>query len=51
MTSAEGDGKITLTDDSETAPALISPTDYPAMVRLESTLENKSSKLFLLEKR
>jgi transglutaminase-like putative cysteine protease len=50
MTSATGTGKILLTDDSETSPAVISPHDYPAMVKVESTLENKSSKVFLLEK-
>jgi hypothetical protein len=50
MTSASTMGKIVLTDDSETSPAVISPHDYPAMVKVESTLENKSSKVFLLEK-
>ena len=50
MTSASGVGKFILTDDSETSPAVISPRDYPAMVKVESTLENKSSKVFLLEK-
>jgi hypothetical protein len=50
MTSASADGKIILTDESQTSPALISPSDYPAMVKLESQLENKSSKVFLLEK-
>jgi len=48
--SASPDGTITLTDESQTSPALISPSDYPAMVKLESQLENKSSKVFLLEK-
>jgi hypothetical protein len=50
MTSASTGGKIILTDESQTSPALISPSDYPAMVKLESMLENKSSKVFLLEK-
>jgi transglutaminase-like putative cysteine protease len=50
MTSASEGGKIILTDESQTSPALISPSDYPAMVKLESQLENKSSKVFLLEK-
>lgn len=50
MTSASEGGKIILTDESQTSPALISPGDYPAMVKLESQLENKSSKVFLLEK-
>jgi transglutaminase-like putative cysteine protease len=50
MTSASTTGKLVLTDESETSPAVISPRDYPAMVKVESTLENKSSKVFLLEK-
>jgi transglutaminase-like putative cysteine protease len=50
MTSAAATGKLVLTDESETSPAVISPHDYPAMVKVESTLENKSSKVFLLEK-
>lgn len=50
MTSAATTGKFVLTDNSETSPAMISPHDYPAMVKVESTLENKSSKVFLLEK-
>jgi transglutaminase-like putative cysteine protease len=50
LTSASKGGKIILTDESQTSPALISPSDYPAMVKLESMLENKSSKVFLLEK-
>jgi transglutaminase-like putative cysteine protease len=50
MTSAAATGKYVLTDESETSPAVISPHDYPAMVKVESTLENKSSKVFLLEK-
>jgi len=50
MTSASETGKLVLTDDSETSPAVINPIDYPAMVKVESTLENKSAKVFLLEK-
>jgi hypothetical protein len=50
VTSAAETGKYVLTDESETSPAVISPQDYPAMVKVESTLENKSSKVFLLEK-
>jgi hypothetical protein len=39
-----------LTDDFETSPAVISPRDYPAMLKVESTLEKKSAKVFLLER-
>jgi hypothetical protein len=50
LTSEAATGKLVLTDDSQTSPAVISPGEYPAMVRLESTLENKSSKVFLLKR-
>ncbi|MGA3171498.1 MAG: DUF3857 domain-containing protein [Chthoniobacteraceae bacterium] len=50
VTSAGSDGKIVLTDNFETSPAVINPNDYQAMLKLESTLERKSSKVFLLEK-
>jgi hypothetical protein len=43
-------GKFVMTDDFETSPAVISPQDYPAMLKVESTLEKKSAKVFLLEK-
>jgi transglutaminase-like putative cysteine protease len=50
MTSESNGGKFVLTDNFETSPAVISPNDYPAMVKVESTLEKKSAKVFLLEK-
>jgi hypothetical protein len=43
-------GKFVMTDDFETSPAVISPQDYPAILKVESTLEKKSAKVFLLEK-
>ncbi len=50
MTSANNARKIVLTDNFETSPAIISPDDYQTMLKLESSLEKKSSKVFLLEK-
>jgi hypothetical protein len=50
MTSTATAGKYVLTDDSETSPAVINPQDYPAMLKVESTLEKKSGQVFLLEK-
>jgi transglutaminase-like putative cysteine protease len=50
MTSSETGGKYVLTDDSETSPAVIKPEDYPAMLKVESTLEKKSGQVFLLQK-
>jgi hypothetical protein len=49
-TTASSAGKFVMTDDFETAPAVISPGDYPAMLKVEATLEKKSAKVFLLEK-
>ena len=43
-------GKIVLTDDFQTWPALIRPPDYPAVVNVESLLERKSAGVFLLDK-
>ena len=50
MTSTATAGKYVLTDDSQTSPAVINPQDYPAMLKVESTLEKKSGQVFLLEK-
>jgi transglutaminase-like putative cysteine protease len=38
-----------VTDEFETAPAIISPDNYQAMLGVESALSRKSSKVFLLE--
>jgi hypothetical protein len=50
LSSSSAGGKFVLTDDFETSPAVISPQDYPAMLKVESTLEKKSAKVFLLQK-
>ena len=51
MTSSTAAGKFVLTDDFETSPVIIiNPHDYPAMLKMESALEKKSSDVFLLEK-
>jgi hypothetical protein len=50
MTASNDAGKFVMTDELENAPAVISPKDYPAMLKVETTLERKSSKVFLLEK-
>jgi hypothetical protein len=42
-------GKSVITDQFQIIPSIISPDDYPTMLRLESTLDEKSAKLFLLE--
>jgi hypothetical protein len=43
-------GKFVMTEDFETSPAVISPQDYPAILKVESALEKKSAKVFLLKK-
>lgn len=44
-------GGYVVTDEFETTPALISPDDYQAMLKVESALGRKSSKVFLLEEK
>lgn len=50
MTSSNEAGKWVMTDEFETMPAVIGPKDYPAMLKVESMLERKSGKVFLLQK-
>jgi len=50
ITTSSNAGKYVLTEDSEIAPVVISASDYPAMQKLEATLEKKSGQVFLLEK-
>jgi transglutaminase-like putative cysteine protease len=50
ITSTENAGKYVMTDDFEITPAIISPRDYSALLKVESTLGRKSSTVFLLEK-
>ena len=50
ITSACKDGKCSLTHQFEANPAIVSPRDYPALLRIESALGRKSSRVFLLEK-
>jgi transglutaminase-like putative cysteine protease len=47
--SGSGD-HFTITDTLERSPAIVSSVDYPQLVRAESELENKSSRLLLFEK-
>jgi len=50
ISRAESADKIVLTDDFAISPAIISPRDYPALLRVESALGRKASTVFLLEK-
>jgi transglutaminase-like putative cysteine protease len=51
ITARKTSGGCVVTDEFETAPAIISPENYQAMRQVESTLSRKSSKVFLLEER
>jgi hypothetical protein len=44
---SETPGKCVLVHEFDTTPTIIEPRDYSAMLKVESTLERKSSKVFL----
>ena len=44
-------GGCIVTGEFETAPAIVSPAGYQAMLNVESALDRKSSKVFLLEQK
>jgi transglutaminase-like putative cysteine protease len=50
ITRTNAPGKYDLHYRFETAPAIINPGDYPAVLKVESTLGQKSARVFLLEK-
>jgi len=50
ISSAISAGRCVMTDELVTTPAIISPGDYPKLLKLESTLHQKSARVFLLEK-
>jgi hypothetical protein len=51
MTTQGTPGGCVVTDEFETAPAIVSPGSYQAMLKIESALGRKSSKVFLLEQK
>jgi transglutaminase-like putative cysteine protease len=51
LTTQNTPGGCIVTDEFETAPAIISPGGYQAMLKVESALDQKSSKVFLLEQK
>ncbi len=50
MSSSTTAGKFTQNDDFEISPAIVTPQDYPALLKTESSLEKKSARVFLLQK-
>ncbi len=51
ITRTDADGKIIINDQFEIAPSIISPLDYQTLLKVQSTLGEKSAKLFLLEQK
>jgi transglutaminase-like putative cysteine protease len=49
ITSEDSAGKLIVSHVFETSPTIIDPKDYATMLRIESTLGRKSSRVFLLE--
>jgi hypothetical protein len=50
ITSAGTDGKWVITHQFETSPTIVNPKDYAAMLKVESALGRRGSKIFLLQK-
>jgi hypothetical protein len=50
VTSTHAAGDCVITHQFEVNPTIIPPKDYPATLRVEAALEQKSSRVFLLEK-
>jgi hypothetical protein len=50
ISSSASPGNFTMTDDFTVSPTIVSPHDYPDLLKLESSLEKKSSMVFLLQK-
>ncbi|HEY5043340.1 MAG TPA: DUF3857 domain-containing protein, partial [Verrucomicrobiae bacterium] len=50
VTSDTADGKYEMEYQMETVPAIVSPKDYPAMLNLQTILDEKPSTVFLLER-
>ena len=50
ITSTDSAGTWAFKHEFETAPAIIPPPDYAALLKVESTLGRKSGKVLLLEK-
>ncbi|MGA2853143.1 MAG: DUF3857 domain-containing protein [Verrucomicrobiota bacterium] len=51
LTTRDTPGGCVITDEFETAPAIVSPAGYQAMLKVESALDRKSSRVFLLEQK
>ena len=50
ITAKNTAGKYVLTDDLESKPAIVTPAEYPELLKAEAALREKSGQVFLLEK-
>jgi transglutaminase-like putative cysteine protease len=50
VSAKQGKGKYSLVYEMKTAPAVVPAKEYPAMLKVESALARKSSRVFLLER-
>lgn len=50
VTRTNPPGKFSISYELDTTPAIISPDDYPSVLKVESALGKKSARVFLLEK-
>ena len=50
VTRTSAHGQFNISYELDTAPAIVSPGDYPSVLNLESALTKKSARVFLLEK-
>lgn len=51
VTTENTPGGYAITDEFETAPSIINPGEYQTMLQVESALDRKSSRVFLLEQK
>ena len=49
ITETNTTGEAVISYEFKTTPSIVNPGNYPAMLKLESTLSKKSSRVFLLE--
>jgi hypothetical protein len=49
VTASAANGQFQLTDALEVTPAIVAPADYPALLKAEAALREKSARAFLLE--
>jgi len=49
ITATASGGKYVVADEIEIIPGIIPPARYPELLKLESSLQRKAAKVFLLE--